>query len=66
MGEDFAIRAVPGGTELAWRMVGHLTRPGRLIAPVLKIAVGRMAAIASKRLARCARAAADVRGTHAS
>ena len=66
MGEDFAIRAVPGGTELAWRMVGHLTRPGRLIAPVLKIAVGRMAAIAGKRLARCARAAADLRGTHAS
>lgn len=66
MAEDFAIRRVPGGTELAWRMVGHLTRPGRLVAPVLKLAVGRMAAIASKRLARRARATADLRGTHAS
>ena len=66
MGEDFAIRKVAGGTELAWRMVGHLTTPGRIVAPVLKLAVGRMAAIAAKRLARCARAAGKVRGTHAS
>ena len=66
MAEEYQLAAVAGGTQLAWRIVGHLTTPGRLIAPVLRVTVGRMAALASKRLARCARATAGVRGTPAS
>ena len=61
MGEDYAISAVAGGTELRWRMVGHLTLAGRAIRPVLQLAVGRMAVLAAKRLARRARS----HGTHA-
>jgi hypothetical protein len=66
MGEEFAIARVGDRTRLNWRMVGHLTAPGRVLRPVLKVAVGQMAKIAAKRLARRAAASGNVRGTHAS
>lgn len=61
MGEDFQLRADGGGTRLDWRMVIYPKTIARPLQPVLKIIVGRMAAIAVKRLERRAKA----HGTHA-
>ncbi len=66
MGEEMRIERAGNGTRFTWRMVAHLTTPGRIAAPVLRRVMARMNGIAAKRLARCARASADVRGTHAS
>lgn len=61
MGEDFAIRREDGGTRLDWRMVIYPKPIARPLQPVLQLVVGRMAAIAVKRLER----RANAHGTHA-
>jgi hypothetical protein len=66
MGEEMLVERAGNGTRFTWRMVAHLTMPGRIAAPVLRRVMARMNGLAAKRLARSARASADVRGTHAS